>query len=85
MKKYFEIGKKLLSRFDCINFEKVSRKNNQKGDELLKALSEDHIPGVWLEPLAKKSINNDKELLCVTPKATGCSRLRLHIERLIIG
>lgn len=43
-KKYSEIEKNLLSLFKCTNFEKVSRRDNQKVDELSKALSEDHIP-----------------------------------------
>lgn len=35
MKKYFEIPGKLLTRFNCTNFEKFSRKNNQKADEFV--------------------------------------------------
>lgn len=45
---------------------KVKWKNNQKANELSKVLLAYHILKVWLEPLAKKSIDNHKELLCVT-------------------
>lgn len=78
-RKYYEITKKLLSQFDCSDFVKVSRKNNQKVDELSKALSGDLIPEVRLEPLAKKRIDNHKELLCVTPKSNWMIPIKEYI------
>lgn len=65
MERYSEIVKKLQSQVERIEFKKVSWRDNQRADELSKALSGDHIPEMWLEPLNKKSIDKSTELLCI--------------------
>lgn len=66
MKKYSKLAKALFSRLKKTQFEKLSRRNNQKADELSKSLFRDQILRIWLEQLIRKSI--DKEILCVIPK-----------------
>lgn len=56
MKKYSTIVKGLIEEFETTWFEKIDRKDNQKVDELPKVIAKEHIQGIWLELLLRKSI-----------------------------
>lgn len=59
IKKYAALAKSLLKDFKVTWFEKIDRKNNQRADEVSKAIAREKFQGMWLEPLLKKSIDNE--------------------------
>ncbi|KAI5676955.1 hypothetical protein M9H77_07905 [Catharanthus roseus] len=77
MRKYSMQAKALVSRFKHTRFEKVNRRNNQKADELSKAISVERIHGIWLEPLIRKSV--DKEILCMNPEDNWMTPIKNYI------
>lgn len=74
-KKYSELAKALLCRFKCTDFEKLSRRNNQKAP-IQSFIGEPNPRGI-VEPLARKSIN--KEILCITPESNWMTLIKDYI------
>lgn len=61
IKKNFILAKRLALCFKATWFEQIDRRLNQKANELSKAIYEEEIGRILLEPLSRKSI--DKEVM----------------------
>lgn len=56
---FISVDKALVLQFKITWFEKIDRRHNKKEDKLSKAICREEILGIWLEPLAKKSIDGE--------------------------